>query len=60
MFGKEGVITIKTGFTNAAGFCITMLVNCENKLYSLTVLGARTKQERKIIVEKSLQMINQV
>ena len=60
MFGKEGIITIKTGFTNAAGFCITMLVNCENKLYSLTVLGARTKQERKIIVEKSLQMINQV
>lgn len=60
MFGKEGVVTIKTGFTNAAGFCITMLVNCENKLYSLTILGARTKQERKTIMEKSLQMIAQV
>ena len=60
MFGREGIMTIKTGFTNAAGFCITMLVNCENKVYSITVLGARSKKERSTIVEKSLQMISQV
>lgn len=58
MFGKEGVITIKTGFTNAAGFCITMLVNSENKLYNLVILGARSSTERKVIMERSLKAIN--
>ena len=58
MFGKEGVITIKTGFTNAAGFCITMLVNSENKLYNLVILGARSSNERKVIMERSLKSIN--
>ena len=56
-FGKEGVITIKTGFTNAAGFCITMLVNKENKLYNLVILGARSSKERKRIIERTLQTI---
>lgn len=56
-FGKEGIVTIKTGFTNAAGFCITMLVSTNNQLYNIIVLGARTKQERQKIIEKSLQSI---
>lgn len=56
-FGREGVITIKTGFTRAAGFCITMLVTANNQLYNITVLGAKTKQERQKIVEKSLETI---
>lgn len=56
-FGKEGVITVKTGFTRAAGFCITMLVRSNDKLYNITVLGARTKQERQQLVEKSLATI---
>jgi D-alanyl-D-alanine endopeptidase (penicillin-binding protein 7) len=56
-FGKEGIITIKTGFTNAAGFCITMLISKENKLYNLVVLGARSSQERKRIIERSLHTI---
>ena len=56
-FGKDGIITIKTGFTRAAGFCITMLVMNDNKLYNITVLGARTKQERTKIVEASLKKI---
>jgi D-alanyl-D-alanine endopeptidase (penicillin-binding protein 7) len=56
-FGKEGVITIKTGFTQAAGFCITMLVSSNNQLYNIVVLGARTKQERQRIIEKSLETI---
>jgi D-alanyl-D-alanine endopeptidase (penicillin-binding protein 7) len=56
-FGKEGIVTIKTGFTNAAGFCITMLINKENKLYTLVVLGARSSQERKRIIERSLSTI---
>jgi D-alanyl-D-alanine endopeptidase (penicillin-binding protein 7) len=57
-FGREGVVTIKTGFTNAAGFCITMLVFADNKLYNLVILGARSSNERKIIIEKSLQTIH--
>jgi D-alanyl-D-alanine endopeptidase (penicillin-binding protein 7) len=56
-FGKEGIVTIKTGFTNAAGFCITMLINKEDKLYTLVVLGARSSQERKRIIERSLSTI---
>jgi len=56
-FGKEGIVTIKTGFTNAAGFCITMLISKENKLYNLVILGARSSQERKKIIERSLSTI---
>jgi D-alanyl-D-alanine endopeptidase (penicillin-binding protein 7) len=56
-FGREGIVTIKTGFTRAAGFCITMLVMNDNKLYNITVLGAKTKQERQRIVEQSLKKI---
>ena len=57
-FGNEGIITIKTGFTNAAGFCITMLVYANNQLYNITVLGARSKQEREVLVKKSLKAIH--
>jgi D-alanyl-D-alanine endopeptidase (penicillin-binding protein 7) len=57
-FGHDGVITIKTGFTNAAGFCITMLIYANNQLYNITVLGARTKQERDVLVKKSLKAIH--
>ncbi len=56
-FGKEGIITIKTGFTRAAGFCITMLVRSNDKLYNVTVLGAKSKQERQKIIEASLKKI---
>lgn len=56
-FGREGIVTIKTGFTKAAGFCITMLVNSNNQLYNITVLGAKTKKERQVIVEKFLKTI---
>lgn len=58
-FGRDGIITIKTGFTRAAGFCVTMLVQSNNQLYNITVLGAKTKQERQKIVEKSLAVIQQ-
>jgi D-alanyl-D-alanine endopeptidase (penicillin-binding protein 7) len=59
-FGREGIVTIKTGFTRAAGFCITMLVMSNDKLYNITVLGAKTKQERQRIVEQSLKKIHNV
>jgi len=56
-FGKEGIVTIKTGFTNAAGFCITMLVSKKDKLYNLVILGARSSKERKLLIERSLKSI---
>ncbi len=56
-FGREGMTVIKTGFTRAAGFCITMLVVSNDKLYNITVLGAKTKQERQKIIEASLKKI---
>ena len=56
-FGHEGIVTIKTGFTNAAGFCITMLVNANDQLYNITVLGAKTKQEREKIIKKAMDNI---
>jgi D-alanyl-D-alanine endopeptidase (penicillin-binding protein 7) len=59
-FGKHGVITIKTGFTKAAGFCITMLVNANNQLYTITVLGAKTKKEREAIINRSLDIIYRI
>lgn len=57
-FGQDGMIAIKTGFTNAAGFCITMLVYSNEKVYNLVVLGAHTSKERKKIIEASLNSIN--
>lgn len=58
-FGRDGIITIKTGFTKAAGFCITMLVKSNDKLYNITVLGAKSKQEREKIIKNSLAAIQQ-
>lgn len=59
-FGQQGIITIKTGFTKAAGFCITILINSNNQLYNITVLGAKTKQEREAIINHSLDIIYRI
>lgn len=56
-FGHEGIIAIKTGFTNAAGFCITILLKANDQLYNITILGARSKQEREKIIKQSLAKI---
>jgi len=36
-----------------------MLVMSNNQLYNITVLGAKSKQERQKIVERSLSVIRQ-
>ena len=59
-FGQQGIVAIKTGFTKAAGFCITMLVHVNNQLYNITVLGAKTKQEREAIINHSLDIIYRI
>jgi D-alanyl-D-alanine endopeptidase (penicillin-binding protein 7) len=45
-FGDENIVAIKTGFTNAAGFCITLVVNSNNQFYNLVVLGSKSVKER--------------
>lgn len=56
-FGRDGIIAIKTGFTKAAGFCITMIVNANNQMYNITVLGAKSKHERQALVDRFLKSI---
>lgn len=56
-FGREGIVAIKTGFTKAAGFCITMLVESNNQIFNITILGAKSKKERQVIVERFLKTI---
>lgn len=59
-FGRDGIIAIKTGFTRAAGFCITMIVNSNDQIYNITILGAKTKYERQLLVERFLKSIYRV
>jgi D-alanyl-D-alanine endopeptidase (penicillin-binding protein 7) len=56
-FGREGIIIIKTGYTRAAGYCITMIVEHENKLYNITVLGSKSPKHRQQLIEKALEYI---
>jgi D-alanyl-D-alanine endopeptidase (penicillin-binding protein 7) len=56
-FGHQGLVAIKTGFTKAAGFCITMLVYHNNQLYNITMLGAKTNKERELFIKQSLSTI---
>jgi D-alanyl-D-alanine endopeptidase (penicillin-binding protein 7) len=39
------VLVQKTGFTNAAGRCVLMVINVRGQLYSIALLGARSKQD---------------
>lgn len=56
-FGSQGLVAIKTGFTRAAGFCITMAVNANNQKYNIVVLGATNATERNRIIEDALHII---
>jgi D-alanyl-D-alanine endopeptidase (penicillin-binding protein 7) len=53
-FGDDRVLALKTGFTNAAGFCITMLVSVNNQNYNIVILGSRTPAERSKIIKQTL------
>ena len=51
------MLAVKTGFTNAAGWCITMLVSYNNHRYVLVTAGNATKQARKMQADKLIQQI---
>lgn len=56
-FGTQGIVAIKTGFTKAAGFCITLAVKSNDQLYNIVVLGAKNASERNKLIEKALKLV---
>jgi len=51
------MLAAKTGFTNAAGWCIIMLVSHNNHRYVLVTAGNATKQARKMQADKLIQQL---
>ena len=50
----ESAVLSKTGLTSRAGFCVAMAFEQEGQQFIVVVLGARTKQERIKLVERTL------
>jgi len=55
--GKLDIISAKTGYTSAAGRCLTMLINRDGNRYLLVVLGASSPEQRRKIVEGLIDKI---
>jgi D-alanyl-D-alanine endopeptidase (penicillin-binding protein 7) len=55
--GKLDIIGAKTGFTNAAGRCLTMMFTKNNHTYILVVLGATSPEQRQRMVNKLIDTI---
>ena len=56
--GKLNILAAKTGFTNAAGRCLTMLfTGNDNRKYILVVLGATTNEQRQKMVKQLLDSV---
>lgn len=46
LFDFDNILISKTGTTNAAGKCVVMLVEKQNRLFAVVVLGQRSPQAR--------------
>jgi len=46
LFTFDNVLVSKTGLTNAAGWCVGMMVEQDKQQYVVVVLGSKNKQER--------------
>jgi D-alanyl-D-alanine endopeptidase (penicillin-binding protein 7) len=46
LFKFDEIVVSKTGWTNAAGWCVGMVVESHGQRFIVVILGARTKQER--------------
>ena len=46
LFKFDEIVVSKTGWTNAAGWCVGMVVEAQGQRFIVVILGARTKQER--------------
>ena len=51
------ILSFKTGLTSAAGWCLTMLVNYNNRQYILVTAGNQSKQARKMQADQLIQRI---
>ena len=50
----KSIVFSKTGLTTPAGWCVALALDENNKSYALIVLGAKNKEHRKKIVEKTV------
>lgn len=55
--GKLDIIAAKTGYTSAAGRCLTMFFKHNDTKYLLVVMGAQSSDQRKKMVEHLLDKI---
>lgn len=46
LFEFDEIMISKTGFTNAAGWCVALMVEKKGRTFIVVVLGAKSKQER--------------
>ena len=53
----DRVLISKTGYTQAAGWCVAMLVEQRNSRYIIVVLGSHSKKERSHLVNQVLQRL---
>jgi D-alanyl-D-alanine endopeptidase (penicillin-binding protein 7) len=50
----KSIVFSKTGLTTPAGWCVALALEENNKNYALVVLGARNKEHRKKLVERTV------
>lgn len=50
MWVYDNIVLSKTGFTNAAGRCVAMLVQKNNNLFAVIVLGQKSQNQRTLVV----------
>ena len=58
--GKMDIIGAKTGFTSAAGLCLTMMFSENGQRYVLVVMGARSGDQRHRMVKKLIDSVQQL
>lgn len=52
LFEFDEIVISKTGFTSAAGWCVALMVEKNDRSFVVVVLGAQTKQQRLDITRK--------
>lgn len=56
MFVYDNILISKTGFTNPAGRCVLMLIEKDQNLYAVVVLGQNNVKNRSRVVENLLKI----
>jgi len=52
----DNILISKTGFTNAAGRCVVMLVEKQNMKFAVVVLGTKNVYERSKIAKQLIEI----